>query len=158
MNKPVSRRPGELVFAGLLLAVSCFALHEAFLISGFASLTSGGVVPMLAAGVMVLSGLSILRDSWRRQPQAPHDLKATVQYLFHIRLLWFAALLAAYGLAIPWIGFLAASGLFLFVSVFALWQRGPVLALGVTGLSILCIHGIFRIVFQVVLPQGTLWQ
>ena len=56
------------------------------------------------------------------------------------------------------LGFMVATGLFLFVMLLYLWRRGLWLSLAVTAGSLLAIHVIFRMVFQVILPRGTLWQ
>ena len=53
-------RPAELVFAILISVFSVGALWQAYEISGFKSLTSAGVFPMLAAGTMLVSALIIL--------------------------------------------------------------------------------------------------
>lgn len=158
MKSPDTLRPGERGFAALLLVAAVFAFREAYLISGFAGLTTGGVLPMLASGVMVICGLVILGETFGRSAEARRSVREVVAYLFPLRLVWFTALLIAYGASIHKIGFLAASGAFLFLGIALLWRRGPLLAAGISAMSILCIYGIFRLVFQVVLPQGTLWQ
>lgn len=158
MKTPDTLRPGERGFALLLLAAAAYAFREAYLISGFAGLTTGGVLPMLASGVMVISGLVILGDTFRKPVTVKRSLREVVVYLFPFRLVWFTALLVVYGASIHKIGFLVASGAFLFISVALLWRRGPLWAGGIALISILCVYGIFRVVFQVVLPHGTMWQ
>lgn len=158
MKSPDTLRPGERIFAVLLLAVAVFMFREAYLISGFTGLTTGGVLPMLASGVMVVSGVIIVGEALRKRTSDPALPTQVLTYLFPLRLVWFTALLLIYGASIPKVGFLVASGAFLFVSVALLWRRGMLWAMGISGLSILCIYGIFRLVFQVVLPQGTFWQ
>ncbi len=151
-------RPGERGFAVLLLAAAAYAFREAYLISGFAGLTTGGVLPMLASGVMVISGLVILIETFRKPYTDRGSVREVAAYLFPFSLVWFTALLAVYGASIHKIGFLTASGAFLFISIVLLWRRGPFWAIAISLVSILCIYGLFRIVFQVVLPQGTMWQ
>ena len=160
MTPPPDLRPGEIAFALILLGFSLFAFSQAYGISGFSGMTTGGVMPMLATGVMTVSAGFILRDALARWRAGPGGLRLaeTARFLFPVRLLLFAALLAAYGAAIPRAGFLAASAAFLFVSIALLWRRGPLWAAGITALSILSVYVIFRLVFRVVLPTGTLWQ
>jgi hypothetical protein len=70
----------------------------------------------------------------------------------------FTLLVALYVAVIPGIGFLSASGGLLFVSIWTLWRKGPLWALAISLLSIGVIYLLFRIVFGVVLPGGSLWQ
>ena len=115
-----------------------------------------GVMPMVASGVMVLSGALILADALRRRGAA-HSLAETARFLVPPRLVLFTALMVAYGAAIPWAGFLAASAGFLLASMLLLWRAGPLRIALVTALSVAAIWVIFRVVFQVVLPRGALW-
>ena len=150
-------RPGERSFALLLVLAAGFVFSEAYAISGFRGLTTGGVMPMLAAGVMLASSLFILADSLRK-PRNDSGLGALLAYLLPLRVLLFAGLVAVYAALIPGLGFLAASGAFLFVAIWALWRKGPLKVAALSGLSILAIYLLFRVVFQVVLPLGSLWQ
>ena len=149
-------RPGERAFALALVLLSGFVFYEAYKISGFKGLTTGGVMPMLASGVMVLSSLSIFARSVAR-PASP-DIQSIISYLFPLRVALFAALVAGYAVAIPYAGFMPASGGFLFIAIWALWRRGPVWSLVISAVSMGAIYLLFRIVFQVVLPMGTLWR
>jgi hypothetical protein len=62
----------------------------------------------------------------------------------------------AYLAALPLFGFLAASGLFLFASFQYLWRRNPLVTLLLSAVALAAIYVVFRIVFRVVLPQGSL--
>ena len=70
MNPHERRLPGELVFVLVAVLFALTALWQAYRISGFASWSSPGAVPMFAALVMVLSGLKIAVGTWRRPPPA----------------------------------------------------------------------------------------
>jgi hypothetical protein len=158
MNPSDTLRPGERLFALLLVIFAGYAFWESYGISGFGGLTTGGVMPMLASGVMVFTGLSILADTFRK-PLAPQNgATGLIAYLFPLRVVLFTVLVAAYVAVIPSVGFLTASGGLLFVSIWALWRRGPILALLISLLSIGAIYVLFRVVFQVVLPIGSLWR
>ena len=151
-------RPGERLFALLLVIFAGYAFWESYGISGFSGLTTGGVMPMLASGVMVLTGLAILSDTFRK-PRAPDSgFAGLIAYLFPVRVVLFTFLVALYVAVIPSVGFLAASGGLLFVTIWALWHKGPLPALLISLLSIGAIYVLFRIVFQVVLPIGNLWR
>jgi hypothetical protein len=159
MKTPSGLRPGELVFAFVLVAFSLVAFREAYGISGFSGLTTGGVMPMLASGIMVVSGLAILRDVLRRRLQNERaSFKAIGAFLLPMRLLLFGALFLLYALAIPWLGFIAASGGFLFLSILYLWRRGVVWSAAISLAAILAVYVLFRLIFQVVLPTGSLWS
>ena len=149
-------RPGERAFALALVLLSGFVFYEAYKISGFKGLTTGGVMPMLASGGMVLSSLSILARSVSRP--ASQQSQSLLSYLFPLQVVLFAALVAGYAVAIPYAGFMAASGGFMLNALRALWRRGPLWSLGISAVSMGAIYLLFRIVFQVVLPMGTLWR
>ena len=159
MKSPSDHRPGELIFALALLAFSVVAFYEAYGISGFSGLTTGGVLPMLAAGVMTASALMVMRDLLKRRTvEGRASLRDVAAFLLPARLLLFVGLLALYALAIPRIGFIAASGGFLFVSIAFLRRRGLVWSAVVSLVAIIAVYVIFRLIFQVVLPTGSLWS
>ena len=63
MLEKKNRLPGELTFNALLLLVSLFLLFQAYGISGFESITSAGMFPMLSALVMVITAALTLRQT-----------------------------------------------------------------------------------------------
>ncbi|GAB4238362.1 MAG: hypothetical protein Tsb0032_42730 [Kiloniellaceae bacterium] len=163
------RRAGELIFALALLAFSLAAFWQAYGISGFSGLSTAGVFPMLASGAMVLSALCILWHTLaapRARAEAGQTPRPEVLRFFAEVLPWrhvlTVALILAYLLAIPWLGFLVGSGLFLFVAFAYLWRpggkRGLLVSLLLSAFCLGAIYLVFRIVFQVVLPQGSLWR
>lgn len=151
-------RPGERLFALLLVIFASYAFWQSYAISGFGGLTTGGVMPMLASGVMVLTGLVILAGTLRGPRASDSGVAGLITYLFPLRVVLFTVLVAIYVAVIPSVGFLTASGGLLFVAVWALWRKGPVWALVISLLSIGVIYVLFRLVFRVVLPIGSLWQ
>lgn len=155
------RRAGEVVFAAALLAFSTAAFWQAYGISGFSGLSTAGVFPMLASGAMVLSSLAILARTLAA-PKPPREggpewrrFWVDVLPWRHIAML---ALILLYLAAMPWLGFLVSSAVFLFVTFAYLWRRGPVLSLVLTVFCLAAIYLVFRVVFRVVLPQGSLLQ
>jgi hypothetical protein len=157
MEKPRTRRPGEAAFALALVAFGGWALWASYGIAGLDKLSGPGAVPMLASAVMVVSALAILRDVLRRAPAAPGS-RIAFGYLAPPRLLLFLALMLAFAVAIAPLGFLPAASGFTVLSLLLLWRRGPLRAVAVTALTIAVIWGLFRVLFQVVLPTGTLWR
>ena len=67
------RLPGELTFTALLLLGSLFLLAQAYGISGFESITSAGMFPMLSALVMVFTAAWVVMQTTRSKPVATHD-------------------------------------------------------------------------------------
>lgn len=158
MKTPETLRPGERIFALLLVVFAGYAFWESYGISGFSGLTTGGVMPMLASGVMVVTSLVVLSDTLRRPSRTDGGIANLIAYLFPLRVVLFTLLVILYVAVIPSVGFLAASGGLLFVSVWALWRRGPFWSLAIAVLSVGVIYLLFRVVFSVVLPTGTMWQ
>jgi hypothetical protein len=157
MEKPRARRPGETAFALGLIAFGGWALWLAHGISGFDKLSGAGAVPMLAAAVLTVSAAAILRDVLARAPAAA-DGRTTRRFLAPPRLIPFVALMLAFAVAIAPVGFLPAASVFTFLALLLLWRRGPLRAAAVTALAVAVIWGLFRVLFQVVLPTGTLWR
>jgi len=158
MKAPETLRPGERLFAFLLVVFAGYSFWESYRISGFSGLTTGGIMPMLASGVMVVTGLVILSETIRKTSAAQNSIRGLITYLFPLRVVLFTALVVGYVGVIPSVGFLAASAGLLFLATWALWQKGPVWALLISILSTGAIYLLFRVVFQVVLPVGSLWQ
>ena len=150
-------RPGDILFLLVLLGLGVLAIREAQRLGGFANLSGPGLFPMLASTVMVASLLAI---TWRRlrQGEPLAGIRRFVHDVMPLRLVVVTALIGAYVAVMPELGFMVASGLFLFVMLLYLWRRSFWLALAVTAVSLLAIQVIFRLVFQVVLPTGRLWQ
>lgn len=158
MKKSEPLRPGERLFALLLVVFAGYVFWESYGISGFRGLTTGGVMPMLASGVMVVTGLVIFGEAVRKPSTAQTSIQGLIAYLFPRRVVLFTLLVAGFVAVIPSIGFLPASGALLFVAIWALWDRGPIWALVISAFATGAIYVLFRVVFQVVLPLGSLWQ
>jgi hypothetical protein len=160
MDSTPARRPGELVFAVAILLFSLAAFWQAYDISGFDGLTEPGVFPMLATGTMVLASLFILSNTARRPAEA--DGAAAARRFFaeilptrHIVLI---GLVLAYLLLLPLLGFIASSALFLLAAFQYLWRRHVLITLLLSAAALAAVYVIFRIVFQVVLPEGSLMR
>lgn len=158
MSEPAHLRPGERLFALLLVVCAGYLLYESYLISGFEGLATGGVMPMLAAGVMLISSVFIFAETCRKSRMKGTGVVDLIRFLLPLPVVLFTALIAAYALAIPQIGFLAASGVFIFTAVWMLLRKGPLFATLIAAGSVVTIHLLFRMIFQVVLPAGSLWQ
>jgi len=154
------RRAGELIFAVALLGFSLAAFWQAYGISGFSGLSTAGVFPMLASGAMALSALCILWQT-AAAPRTAERGPAWRHFFIDVlpwRHIATIALILLYLLATPWLGFLVSSGLFLFAAFAYLWRRNLLISLLLSAFCLAAIYLVFRVVFQVVLPKGTLLQ
>lgn len=152
-NDKTALRPGELFFSVFLTGFSAVALWQAYEISGFEGLATPGIFPMLAAGTMLTSGLFILADSISRRRIANGGEHVAV---LTSRLVITVLLVTAYVFAMPYLGFMVSSAIFLFAAFAYLWRRSVVISLILTAGTLVVIYLIFRILFQVVLPRGSL--
>ena len=158
MSSKPARRPGEIAFAVLCVVFGLVAFGQAYGISGFGGLSTPGVFPMLATGAMVVSGLFILAGTVRR-PAEPGTESAGARFwreMLPLRHCVMLGLMLAYLAALPLLGFVVASALFLFAAFQYLWRRNVLVTLVLSAVSLAAIYVVFRIVFQVVLPQGSL--
>jgi len=152
------RRPGELVFVVALVIFSALALWQAWLISGFSSPSSPGIFPMLAAGTMLVSGLLILTDTARKRPDSGlSTLQSFLRKITPGRWILFAALMVAYILALEPFGFLPSTFVFLLASIALLYRGSNLVTLAVSVVGLAAIFVVFRYVFGVVLPKGSLF-
>lgn len=160
------RRPGEMLFSLLLVIFSVTAFWQSYAISGFKGLSEPGVFPMLASAAMLLSSIVILVDVFKlKQAQINGRPIGWQQGIskFHkevvpLRLMVMLFLIAAYVIATPLFGFVISSAAFLLLSFWYLWKKRIFISIALTVVSLAIIYIIFRIVFQVVLPQGSLIQ
>lgn len=145
----------------LLLGFAIAAFYQAYLISGFSEIAGPGVFPMLAAATMILSGVAILRATLAKASAGGAQVSVAARFgreITPLKLAVVLALIAAYAAAMPGLGFVVSSGGFLFAMIAYLWRRGMVVSLALSAGCLALIYIIFRVLFQVVLPQGTLWQ
>lgn len=153
MEPHATRRPGEVVFAALMLVLSLFLFWQAVKISGFSSKSSPGAFPMAATAVMVLASLFTVAKTLRL-PSGETGLVAFRMQIMPNLFLLFGGLIVLYGAIMQSLGFVLASLVFLFGGIWLLYRRGPVIAFGYALLSIIIVYVIFRLVFKVVLPEG----
>ncbi len=161
MTMPLTKRQGELGFSLLLIVFSVTAFWQSYAISGFSGLTTAGVFPMLASATMVVASVCILFQVLRGSLEAnsnPTSAQGFFQSILPLRIIIVVVLITAYVIAMPWLGFLLASALFLFLSFSYLWRKSFLVSLLITLVAVVSVYLIFRKLFQVVLPKGTLLQ
>lgn len=144
------RRPGEVVFALVLLIASGALLWEAYGISGFSALSGAGSVPMATTAVMVVTmALVVIRTL--RTPRIEGE--TVTRDILPFRVMLFVGLLVGYGILLRPLGFLPTTALFLIASIRIL-GRGWLFSVGIGLLALLGIWLVFRIVFTVLMPPG----
>ena len=153
-----ARAPGELIFSLALLIFSLVACWQAWRISGFASLSSAGVFPMIATATMAISGLFIVAETVRAMPQSERGgLQRFATEVTPWRLVVFTILIVGYMLALEPAGFLLSSFGFLFLAMSFLYPKSVLVGFVVSAGSLAIIYFVFRHVFSVVLPRGWLF-
>jgi putative tricarboxylic transport membrane protein len=145
------RRPGEGIFALVLLAGSLALLWNAHGIAGFRSLSSPGAIPMATSAAMVLTAGIIAWRTWRLPRTTDESLRVAV---FPTQVVVMVLMLVGYGLLLRPLGFVPTSALFLFLSLLFLTRRGVVFCAVTTVISVVVIWLVFRIVFTVLMPPG----
>lgn len=165
-QQPSLPRWGERSFSLLLVVFSTTAFWQSYAISGFTGLSTPGVFPMLASATMLVSALCILiqnlrkprkSDSGALDPGSGH-LHGSLQGILPLRLVIVVVLITIYVFAMPLLGFLLSSAAFLFLSFSYLWRKPLIVSLLITLVSVASVYLIFRKLFQVVLPEGSLLQ
>lgn len=160
MHTSHRRLPGELVFVLVMLLLGLTASWQAWRISGFASWSSPGAVPMMAAVVMVVSALLFVRDTLRvKGPDAGAAAPLSRQFFRQVTpsvIVWFTLLIVFYMLTLERLGFIVSSFVFLVAAMFALGSRRIWHTVLVSAVSLAVIYVIFQTAFSVVLPEGVL--
>ncbi|KKM18085.1 hypothetical protein LCGC14_1669240 [marine sediment metagenome] len=148
LHTPRAKRPGEDIFGLIMLVLAMGLFWQSWKIAGFSALSSPGAFPMAASFTMVIAAAIVVIGNARNT--AARDGEPILPG----RVILFAALITLYALLIQPLGFLPASLLFLFVGMKLLYRGGWIAALVISALSLALIYILFRIVFQVVLPEG----
>lgn len=149
------RRPGEIAFSAFLLFFSLFMLWQAYQISGFSSVSSAGAFPMAMAAIMALTAaISLLRAL--RLPKPAGGMKLFVKEIVPPTVVVFSLMIFAYSLLLQPLGFVLSSFVFLLVSSWFLQAGQFKRALLLSVISIVCVYIVFRLIFQVVLPEGVI--
>ena len=151
-------RPGDLVFTLVLLVFSTWAFWNAYGISGFDRYSGTGVFTMLASGLMFVSALAILVNSARNVRHSRTPQVGFLAYLFSLRFIVFVPMMIAFAISMPWVGFFPSAAGFVFFSIAFLWRQNLLWTGAITVASIGGIYVVFRVIFQVVLPSGSIWQ
>ena len=158
MLEKKNRLPGELTFNALLLLVSVFLLFKAYGISGFESITSAGMFPMLSALVMVITAALTLRQTRKAvndrcvgetlRQQFVRQISPAVFVSFTLAVFVFMFLLTR-------LGFVLSAYLFLVMAMRLLGSTRWLFNAFLSAMSLSVVYLIFHTIFSVVLPKGT---
>ena len=149
-------RAGENFFAWLMLALSLFVLIQAYLISGFSSISSPGTFPMGAAAIMVAAMVLVLLNN-RKLEKADADgfkdeLRRAAKEVLPIVFLVYTGIIFGYMILIQPLHFLPSSFAFLLASMIFLKGSTVIKSLIISILTLACIYIVFQYFFRVVLP------
>ena len=149
-------RAGENLFAWLMMALSLFVLIQAYLISGFSSISSAGTFPMVAAAIMVVAmALILLNNRKLAKPDADglkDELRQAAKQVLPKVFLVYTGVIIAYMILIQPLHFLPSSFAFLLVSMIYLKGSTVIKSLIISTLTLACIYIVFQYFFRVVLP------
>ncbi|MEX1329355.1 MAG: tripartite tricarboxylate transporter TctB family protein [Desulfobacterales bacterium] len=156
MKETRKLRAGENAFAWLMMALSLFVLIQAYLISGFSSISSAGTFPMVAAAIMVVAmALTLLNNRKLAKPDADglkDELRRTAKQVLPKVFLVYTGIIIGYMLLIQPLHFLPSSFAFLLVSMIYLKGSTVIKSLIISTLTLACIYIVFQYFFRVVLP------
>jgi putative tricarboxylic transport membrane protein len=149
-------RAGENAFSWLMLLLSLFVLIQAYLISGFSSLSSAGTFPMGASAIMVVASIFILLNNLKLKKTAAgvwkNELRQAVKTVLPNVFLIYSVIVIVYIILIKPFHFLPSSFVFLFISMIYLKGCNVLKAFLISTITIGFIYLIFQYFFRVVLP------
>lgn len=150
------KKPGEGTFGILLLLLALFLLWQAYGISGLTGLSTPGAFPLAAAAAMAIAALVVVIGDLRRPSEDEPAERGRVFFetITPSVIMVFAGFVVAYSAMLDTLGFLPASFLFLFAGIQFLHRRSVAFSFVVALGSLILIYAVFRLVFQVVLPEG----
>jgi len=153
MVESTQKQPGETVFGYLMLLLSTFLFWQAYQISGFEALSSPGAFPLAAAGIMVISSCIVVVKNARRQSPA-HLVQGFFTRILPPLVAIMIALILIYAVVLDSLGFIPSTFVFLLLAIHLLHHRSIISSLVITTGSLILIYVIFRLVFQIILPEG----
>lgn len=145
-----NRKPGELVFTGLIIIFGVLGYYFATELSSD-SYSAPSVFPKIASLVIFCGGLLVLLSTAKRE--RPQDGETAWQYLMPRPVQVMLALLGVYCFALPFLRFLVSSFIFLVVGMTFL-NRGKHLfrSCFYSAVILACLTLVFRYVMLVILP------
>ncbi|MBJ7550284.1 tripartite tricarboxylate transporter TctB family protein [Marinomonas ostreistagni] len=151
MSRVLLRHPGEALFSLAVLVGAAYLFWQAFHIADAGSLSSPASLPIAASTIMVISA-SIIVIKTLRMPLHP-ELRFS-HHIFPPIIALVMALLLIFGLALEPVGFLLSAFCFLLLGFVFLYRGKMLWNIGLAITSLALVYLIFRLIFQVVLPEG----
>lgn len=148
---PKTRKPGERLFTFLLVIGSVYLFWQAYQIAGFSDLSSAGAFPMATAATMILAACFIFVNTLKR-PASQNTSFFT--HCFPPIVAMIMALILVYAVVLESLGFILSSFVFLFITIQFLYRRRMLTTLAISLFSLIMVYIVFRLIFQVVLPEG----
>lgn len=152
------RLPGELTFTCALLLGSVFLMFESYGISGFESITSAGMFPMLSALVMAVTAILALGQTLRAKLDRSSGETLPQQFVRQISpavFVSFTLAVFAFMLLLPRLGFVVSAYVFLALAMRLLGSTRWWFNLLLSAVALGVVYLIFQTIFSVVLPTGT---
>lgn len=153
MDTSPARKPGETGFNIILLLVSVFLFYQAYKIAGFSALSSPGSIPMAASAIMVISACIIVLKEFARPP-ATGGFQAFFAQILPFTIAVMCGLIILFAVVLQKLGFVLTGLVFLWVAIWFLQKRSPLSAALIALLCVVIIYVLFRLIFQVILPEG----
>ncbi len=122
------------------------------------SLSSQGAFPLLISSLlMIMSAIMIWEIRWcpsafEKNINLFHKVKATFEELFPGKILPVIIMVIIYGIALPRIGFIISTFLFLFLSMITLKKGNIKMSLTISAGLVVFILVLFQFIFKVILP------
>lgn len=151
MSSPKLRKPGERLFCFVLVLFSLYLFWQAYQISGFSSLSSPGAFPLATSAAMVLASCVVFVNTLKLPPAEG------VRFIYHCFppvVAIVMAVILVYAVILESVGFILSSFAFLFILIQFLYRRSFLTTLSISVLALVLVYIVFRLIFQVVLPEG----
>lgn len=150
-QKAVKRKPGEVGFAFLFVLFGALGYYFALdMTSG--KYSSPSVAPKIASSIIIAMGLIELYKSFKREA-LKYNILDLLAFLFNKEVLFILILLGLYSFFLPILHFPLASFLFLLLSLLYLHNWGEFKLCSMVSLgTVIVLVGVFKYIFQVILP------
>jgi len=146
-----TRMPGEVVFSFALVILSLVIFWQAYTISGFSSISSPGSLPLAASAIMVMSACFSFVKTLKK-PLENHTLFFTHVLPPIVSII--LAFILIYSVVLEKLGFIVSTFTFLVISIQFLYRKHFLITLGLALVSLITVYVVFRLIFQVILPEG----
>ncbi len=153
--KVEDRKPGEVIFNGLMLLLSVVLLWKAIDISGFSGFSEPGTFPMSAAFIMlVFSSITLIKSI--KKNKLGHEIALFFKQILPPQIMLMMTMVVVFSLTIESVGFLISSFVLLTVSFYLFYKKNVLLSMFISITALIVVYSVFRLVFLVILPEGVI--